>query len=80
MALAPARPIADEQRLDFRAGMAMTTIDRAVRPRRLYFSPSGSDFHDPAAPAATAVIPTVVVAVRWLGGRRLIVRRYDSGC
>ena len=50
----------------------MTTIERTVRARQLYF-------HDPSAPAATAVVPAVVVAVRWSGGRLLLVRRCDSG-
>src|SRR4051794_16378139 len=54
-------------------GMAMTTIERAVRTRQLFF-------HDPSAPAATAVVPSVVVAVRWSGGRVLLVRRRDGGC
>jgi 8-oxo-dGTP diphosphatase len=53
--------------------MAMTTIDRAAPTRQMYF-------HDPAAPPATVVAPSVVVAVRWRGGRLLLVRRRDSGC
>jgi 8-oxo-dGTP diphosphatase len=49
----------------------MTTIDRA-ETRQVYF-------HDPASPAATAVAPSVHVAVRGLGGRLLLVRRCDTG-
>jgi 8-oxo-dGTP diphosphatase len=33
----------------------------------------------PRAPAATVVVPSVFVAVRWLGGPLLLVRRCDSG-
>jgi 8-oxo-dGTP pyrophosphatase MutT (NUDIX family) len=36
-------------------------------------------FHDPAAPAATVVTPSVFIAVRWLGGRLLMVPRLDNG-
>ena len=50
----------------------MTTIDRAAVTRQVYF-------HDPGAPPATVVVPAVVVAARWLGGRLLLVRRCDSG-
>src|SRR5687768_6706749 len=50
----------------------MTTIDRATVTRKVYF-------HDPGAPVATAVVPSVFVAARWLGGRLLVVRRCDSG-
>ena len=50
----------------------MTTIDRAASSRQVYF-------HDPSAPVATVVVPSVFVAVRWLGGRLLLVRRCDSG-
>jgi 8-oxo-dGTP diphosphatase len=50
----------------------MTTIDRAAETRHVFF-------HDPAAPAATVVVPSVFVAARWLGGRLLLVRRCDSG-
>jgi 8-oxo-dGTP diphosphatase len=50
----------------------MTTIDRPVLTRQVYF-------HDPVAPGATVVVPSVLVAVRWLGGRLLLVRRCDSG-
>jgi len=52
--------------------MAMTTIDRAVLTHQPYF-------HDRAAPEATVVVPSVLVAVRWLGGRLLLVRRCGSG-
>jgi len=50
----------------------MTTIDRTAVPRRVYF-------HDPGAPPATVVVPSVFVAARRLGGRLLLVRRCDSG-
>jgi 8-oxo-dGTP diphosphatase len=36
-------------------------------------------FHDPAAPPATVIRPSAFVAVRWSGGRLLLVRRCDSG-
>jgi 8-oxo-dGTP diphosphatase len=49
----------------------MTTIHRA-QTRQVYF-------HDPVAVTATAVAPSVLVAVRWLGGRLLLVRRRDNG-
>jgi 8-oxo-dGTP diphosphatase len=49
----------------------MTTIHPA-QTRQVYS-------HDPAATSATAVAPAVQVAVRWLGGRLLLVRRCDSG-
>src|SRR3954462_10865916 len=52
--------------------MAMTTIDRAGPTRQVYF-------HDSLAPAATVVVPSVFVAVRWHEGRVLLVRRCDSG-
>src|SRR3954452_13603296 len=51
---------------------AMTTIDRAATTRQVYF-------HDPSAPAATVVVPSVFVAVRWHEGRLLLVRCCDSG-
>jgi 8-oxo-dGTP diphosphatase len=57
---------------DHQAGMAMTTIDRAALTRHVYF-------HDPSAPAASLVAPSVFVAVRWLHGTLLLVRRCDSG-
>jgi 8-oxo-dGTP diphosphatase len=50
----------------------MTTIDRTAVSRQVYF-------HDPGAPTATVVVPSVFVAVRWIGGRLLLVRRCDSG-
>jgi len=50
----------------------MTTIDRAAVTRHVYF-------HDPSAPVADAVVPSVFVAVRWRGGRLLLVRRCDDG-
>src|SRR5215203_2528912 len=59
------------QRPCSRAGIAMTTIHPA-QTRQVYS-------HDPAATSATAVAPSVHVAVRWLGGRLLLVRRCDSG-
>jgi 8-oxo-dGTP diphosphatase len=52
--------------------MAMTTVDRAARTRQVYF-------HDPSAPAASLVVPSVFVAVRWHYGTLLLVRRCDSG-
>jgi 8-oxo-dGTP diphosphatase len=58
---------------DHQAGMAMTTtIDRAVLTRQVYF-------HDPLAPAASLVVPSVFVAVRGVTGTLLLVRRCDSG-
>ena len=50
----------------------MTTIDGYDLTRHVYF-------HDPLAPAASAVVPSAFVAVRWSGGRILLVRRCDSG-
>jgi 8-oxo-dGTP pyrophosphatase MutT (NUDIX family) len=50
----------------------MTTIDREAVTRQVFF-------HDPGAPAATVVVPSVFVVARWLGGRLLLVRRCDSG-
>jgi 8-oxo-dGTP diphosphatase len=50
----------------------MTTIDRAVLTRQVYF-------HDPLAPPASLVAPSVFVAVRWHHGTLLLVRRCDSG-
>jgi 8-oxo-dGTP diphosphatase len=55
-----------------RNGVVMTTIDRLERTRHVYF-------HDPQAPVASAVVPSAFVAVRWLGGRVLLVRRCDTG-
>jgi 8-oxo-dGTP diphosphatase len=48
--------------------MAMTTVD----PRQVFF-------HDPSAPAASLVVPSVFVAVLWLDQSLLLVRRCDSG-
>lgn len=50
----------------------MTTIDRTPPTRQVYF-------HDPGAPPATIVVPSVFVAVRGPRGRLLLVRRCDSG-
>ena len=50
----------------------MTTVDRAALTRQVYY-------HDPTAPAATIVAPSVFVAVRRLQGSLLLVRRCDSG-
>jgi 8-oxo-dGTP diphosphatase len=50
----------------------MTTMDRAAAPRIVYSDVTGS-------PPASIVVPSVFVAVRWLGGRLLLVRRCDSG-
>jgi 8-oxo-dGTP diphosphatase len=52
--------------------MTMTTIDRTGLTRQVYF-------HDPAAPVASAVVPSVFVAVRGHFGALLLVRRCDSG-
>jgi 8-oxo-dGTP diphosphatase len=52
--------------------MAMTTIDGTGLTRQVYF-------HDPSAPVAGAVVPSVFVAVRWHYGRLLLVRRCDNG-
>ena len=48
--------------------MAVTTGD----PRQVFF-------HDPSAPAASLVVPSVFVAVLWLDQGLLLVRRCDSG-
>ena len=50
----------------------MTTVHRAAAARRSFF-------HDPGAPPATAVVPSVFCAVRDTAGRLLLVRRCDSG-
>ena len=50
----------------------MTTIGEAIGSRRVYY-------HDPSAPPATVVTPSVFVAVREGSGRLLLVRRCDSG-
>jgi 8-oxo-dGTP diphosphatase len=49
-----------------------TTVDRSALTRHVHF-------HDPDAPRASAVVPSVFVAVRGWGGRLLLVRRIDSG-
>jgi len=49
-----------------------TAIGGAAATRQVFF-------HDPAAPPASVVTPSVFVAVRWRGGRLLLVRRRDSG-
>jgi 8-oxo-dGTP diphosphatase len=51
----------------------MTTLQGTGLPRRVYF-------HDPSAPSASVVVPSVFVAVRGPGSRLLLVRRVDSGC
>jgi 8-oxo-dGTP diphosphatase len=48
------------------------TIGGSDATRQVYF-------HDAAAPPATAIRPSAFVAVRWSGGRLLLVRRSDSG-
>ena len=50
-----------------------TTVGRTTAPGRQVH------FHDPAAPLATCVVPSVFVAVRGPGARLLMVRRCDSG-
>jgi 8-oxo-dGTP diphosphatase len=50
----------------------MTTIERPGLMRTVYF-------HDPLAPAASLVAPSVFVAVRWHYGTLLLVRRCDTG-
>jgi 8-oxo-dGTP diphosphatase len=52
----------------------MTTTDERTELTR------HADCHDPDAPVATLVVPSAFVAVRWWGGRLLLVRRIDSGC
>jgi 8-oxo-dGTP diphosphatase len=49
------------------------TVDRTALTRHVHF-------HDPDAPVPTVVVPSVFVAVRWWGGRLLLVRRIDTGC
>jgi 8-oxo-dGTP diphosphatase len=62
------------KRFPLQAGIAMTTtVDRTALTRHVHF-------HDPHAPAATVVVPSVFVAVRSWDGRLLLVRRIDSGC
>jgi 8-oxo-dGTP diphosphatase len=53
-------------------GTVMTTIERIPRQRTVHF-------HDPEAPKASVIVPSVFVAVRGRGGRLLLVRRCDSG-
>ena len=53
-------------------GADMTATERPSVIRQVYF-------HDTGAPEATAVVPSVFVAVRGRGGRLLLVRRCDSG-
>ena len=60
------------QRPDSQEGDAMTTIERPLRSRDLSTCPA-------RARLATAVVPAVSVAVRWLGGRLLLVRRCADG-
>src|SRR3954469_17332678 len=48
-----------------------TTMSAAGSGRQMYF-------HDPSAPPATVVGPSVFVAVRGVGGRLLLVRRCGS--
>src|SRR5215212_9055650 len=50
----------------------MSTPARIPRQRRVHF-------HDPTAPAATVIVPSVFVAVRGPAERLLLVRRCDSG-
>jgi ADP-ribose pyrophosphatase YjhB (NUDIX family) len=50
----------------------MTTIERVLVP-------SGVRSSRPAAPPSAVVLPWVSVAVRWRGGRLLLVRRCDDG-
>jgi 8-oxo-dGTP diphosphatase len=50
----------------------MSTAARIPRQRQVHF-------HDPSAPAATAVVPSAFVVVRGRGERLLLVRRCDSG-
>jgi len=50
----------------------MTTVDRASPTRQVYF-------HDPSAPVASLVAPSVFVAVPGRHGSLLLVRRRDSG-
>ena len=49
-----------------------TTVGGSAGIRQVFY-------HDPAAPTATVVTPSVFVAVRWHEGRLLLVRRRDSG-
>ena len=58
--------------MNSQTGMVMTTIDRVAPVRQVYF-------HDPGAPSATVVVPSVFVVVQRPGGWLLLVRRCDSG-
>jgi ADP-ribose pyrophosphatase YjhB (NUDIX family) len=49
-----------------------TTVDQTSLTRHVHV-------HDPDAPAATVVVQSAFVAVRWWGGRLLLVQRTDSG-
>jgi 8-oxo-dGTP pyrophosphatase MutT (NUDIX family) len=51
----------------------MTTLHGTGLTRQVYF-------HDPSAPSASVVVPSVFVAARGRRGRLLLVRRCDSGC
>jgi 8-oxo-dGTP diphosphatase len=57
---------------DSQAGTVMTTIDRVDSVRQPFF-------HDPDAPPATVVVPSVFCVVRNTAGDLLLVRRCDSG-
>jgi 8-oxo-dGTP diphosphatase len=50
----------------------MTTLERETLTRQVFF-------HDPLAPVASIVVPSVFVVVRWFHGALLLVRRCDSG-
>ena len=50
----------------------MTTTERAAGRRQVFF-------HDPSAPVASVVAPSVFAVVRRGDGRLLLVRRLDSG-
>lgn len=57
--------------------MDTTAYDDAARADRC--AGRSVHFHDPGAPRATAVVPSVFVAVRSPLGQLLLVRRCDSG-
>jgi 8-oxo-dGTP diphosphatase len=61
-----------QRRSDIQRRVVMTATERIPRQRTVHF-------HDPRAPKASAIVPSVFVAVRWSGGRLLLVRRCDSG-
>src|SRR4051812_25498343 len=50
-----------------------TTVDRTALTGQVHV-------HDPDALRPSVVVPSVFVAVRWWGGRLLLVRRMASGC